>query len=138
MAQPLAEPISPASPEPTAASASLLPVEATMVDSMARFFRALGDPTRLRLLEFLLDAEHTVSECVAHVGLSQGRVSVHLACLADCGYVACRRAGRNAFYRVADPRVADLVVLAHALAADNACALAECQRIVPATDRKST
>jgi hypothetical protein len=74
--------------------------------------------------EFLLDAEHTVSECVAHVGLSQGRVSVHLACLADCGYVACRRA---------DPRVADLVVLAHALAADNACALAECQRIVPAT-----
>ncbi len=133
MAQPLAEPISPASPEPTAASASLLPVEATMVDTVAKFFRALGDPTRLRLLEFLLRDEHTVSECIAHVGLSQGRVSVHLACLADCGYVACRRAGRNAFYRVADPRVADLVVLAHALAADNACALAECQRIVPAT-----
>src|SRR6266508_2371801 len=97
MAQPLAEPISPASPEPTAASASLLPVEATMVDTVAKFFRALGDPTRLRLLEFLLRDEHTVSE------------------------------------RVADPRVADLVVLAHALAADNACALAECQRIVPAT-----
>ncbi len=133
MAQPLAEPISPASPEPTAASASLLPVEATMVDTVAKFFRALGDPTRLRLLEFLLRDEHTVSECIAHVGLSQGRVSVHLACLADCGYVACRSAGRNAFYRVADPRVADLVVLAHALAADNACALAECQRIVPAT-----
>src|SRR6266536_1133613 len=133
MAQPLAEPISPASPEPTAASASLLPVAATMVATVAKFFRALGDPPRLRLLEFLLRDEHTVSECIAHVGLSQGRVSVHLACLADCGYVACRRAGRNAFYRVADPRVADLVVLAHALAADNACALAECQRIVPAT-----
>src|SRR6266705_283793 len=103
MAQPLAEPISPASPEPTAASASLLPVEATMVD--------------------------TVAKCIAHVGLSQGRVSVQLACLADCGYVACRRAGRNAFYRVADPRVADLVVLARALAGDNACALQACQRI---------
>jgi ArsR family transcriptional regulator, cadmium/lead-responsive transcriptional repressor len=103
-----------------------------MVDTVAKFFRALGDPTRLRLLEFLLEEEHTVSECVAHVGLSQGRVSVHLACLADCGYVACRRAGRNAFYRVADPRVAELVTLAHALAADNACALADCQRIAPA------
>src|SRR6266700_2684244 len=131
MAQPLAEPISPASPEPTAASASLLPVEATMVDTVAKFFRALGDPTRLRLLEFLLRDEHTVSECIAHVGLSQGRVSVHLACLADCGYVACRRAGRNAFYRVADPRVADLVMLARSLAADNAAALADCVRIGP-------
>lgn len=117
-------------PTPTAAPA-LLPAEATMVDAVAKFFRALGDPTRLRLLEFLLEQEHTVSECVAHVGLSQGRVSVHLACLADCGYVASRRAGRNAFYRVADPRVADLVVLAHALAADNFCALAECERIAP-------
>src|SRR6266536_951207 len=133
MAQPLAEPISPASLEPTAASASLLPVEATMVETVAKCFRALGDPTRLRLLAVLLRDEHAVSECIAHVGLSQGRVSVHLACLADCGYVACRRAGCNAVHRVADPRVADLVVLAHALAADNACALAECQRIVPAT-----
>jgi DNA-binding transcriptional ArsR family regulator len=122
MAQPLAP------PTPTATPA-LLPAEATMVDTVAKFFRALGDPTRLRLLEFLLEEEHTVGECVAHVGLSQGRVSAHLACLAECGYVACRRAGRNAFYQVADPRVADLVVLAHALAADNACALADCQRI---------
>jgi ArsR family transcriptional regulator, cadmium/lead-responsive transcriptional repressor len=125
MAQPLALPTSTAAP-------ALLPAEATMVDTVAKFFRALGEPTRLRLLEFLLEEEHTVSECVAHVGLSQGRVSVHLACLADCGYIACRRAGRNAFYRVADPRVAELVVLAHALAADKACALADCQRIAPA------
>jgi ArsR family transcriptional regulator, cadmium/lead-responsive transcriptional repressor len=125
MAQPLAL------PTPSTAPA-VLPAEATMVDTLAKFFRALGDPTRLRLLAFLLEEEHTVSECVAHVGLSQGRVSVHLACLANCGYVACRRAGRNAFYRVADPRVADLVALAHALAADNASALAHCQRIAPA------
>jgi ArsR family transcriptional regulator, cadmium/lead-responsive transcriptional repressor len=126
-----AQALVPPTPSPPAA---LLPAEGTMVDTVARFFRALGDPTRLRLLEFLLEDEHTVNDCVAHVGLSQGRVSVHLACLADCGYVTCRRAGRNAFYRVADPRVADLVVLAHALAAENAGALAECQRIAPAGD----
>jgi DNA-binding transcriptional ArsR family regulator len=126
MTQPLAAP-------PSTAAPALLPSEAAMVDTVAKFFRALGDPTRLRLLQFLLKDEHTVSECVAHVGLSQGRVSVHLACLADCGYVSCRRAGRNAFYRVADPRVADLVVLAHALAADNGCALVACQRIAPAS-----
>jgi DNA-binding transcriptional ArsR family regulator len=103
------------------------------VDTVAKFFRALGDPTRLRLLEFLLHDEHTVTECVRYVGLSQGRVSTHLACLADCGYVQVRRTGRNAFYQVADPRVADLVMLAHALAADNCAALTECERIPPTT-----
>lgn len=96
---------------------------------VARFFQALSDPTRLRLLEFLLDTEHTVTECVEHVGLSQGRVSTHLACLADCCYVRARRQGRYAYYKVADPRVAGLVKLAHALAADNAGALAVCERI---------
>ena len=101
------------------------------VSVVAKFFRALGDPTRLRLLEFLLTGEHTVGECVAHVGLSQGRVSAHLGCLADCGYVEARRQGRFAHYRVADPRVADLVVLARSLAADNCAALAACERIPP-------
>lgn len=96
---------------------------------VAKFFRALGDPTRLRLLEFLLDGEHTVTDCVAVAGLSQGRVSTHLGCLADCGYLQVRREGRFAYYRVADPRVAQLVMLARSLAADNAAALAVCDRI---------
>ncbi|WP_159943341.1 MULTISPECIES: metalloregulator ArsR/SmtB family transcription factor [unclassified Nocardiopsis] len=115
-------------PEPVGPQA-LLPEEGAAVDTVAKFFRALGDPTRLRLLEFLLRTEHTVTECVEHVGLSQGRVSTHLSCLADCGYVRARRQGRRAYYRVVDPRVADLVVLARALAADNRTALTCCERI---------
>jgi DNA-binding transcriptional ArsR family regulator len=118
-------------PEPTLA---FLPDTDNGVEMVAKFFRALGDPTRLRLLEFLLAEEHTVTECVTQVGLSQGRVSAHLACLADCGYVQMRRAGRFAHYRVADPRVAELVMLARSLAADNAAALAECVRIAPVGD----
>jgi len=116
-------------PPASSARRALLPTAPDGVELVARFFRALGDPARLRLLEFLLPAEHTVSECVAHIGLSQGRVSVHLACLADCGYVQVRRSGRFAWYKVADPRVADLVMLARSLAADNAAALADCIRI---------
>jgi ArsR family transcriptional regulator, cadmium/lead-responsive transcriptional repressor len=104
----------------------LLPAGDAGVEVVARFLRALADPARLRLLEFLLDTEHTVTECVSLVGLSQGRVSVHLACLAECGYVQARRQGRNVFYQVADPRVADLVVLAHSMAVDNAAVLAAC------------
>jgi len=110
-------------------TAALLPTDLGGVEMVAKFFRALGDPARLRLLEFLLHEEHTVSECVENVGLSQGRVSVHLACLSDCGYVVARRAGRFAYYRVADPRVAELVTLARSLAAENAAALAACVRL---------
>ncbi|MGH4017069.1 MAG: ArsR/SmtB family transcription factor [Pseudonocardiaceae bacterium] len=117
-------------PEP---APPLLPTEPNGVEMVAKFFRALGDPARLRLLEFLLHDEHTVTECVAHVGLSQGRVSTHLACLSDCGYVQVRRKGRFAYYAVTDPRVAELVLLARSLAADNAAALAACMRNTPST-----
>ena len=125
-----------AAPPAVPAARALLPAAADGVELVARFFRALGDPARLRLLEFLLPAEHTVSECVTRIGLSQGRVSAHLACLADCGYVQVRRAGRFAWYKVADPRVADLVMLARSLAADNAAALADCVRIPPGPARR--
>jgi DNA-binding transcriptional ArsR family regulator len=116
----------------------LLPEGIGGVAMVAKFFRALGDPTRLRLLEFLLHEEHTVTACIAHVGLSQGRVSTHLACLADCGYVQVRRLGRNAFYSVADPRVADMVILAHALAEDNCAALTACMRIDTEAERAAS
>lgn len=98
-------------------------------DTVATFFRALADPTRLRLLEFILGGERTAADCVTHAGISQPRVSVHLSCLVDCGYVAARRDGRKLRYSVGDPRVVDLVVLARALAADNATALTCCTRI---------
>ncbi len=115
-------------------AANIAPVDVLLgdgdeVSTVAKFFRALGDPSRLRLLEFLLDGEQSVSDCVVHVGLSQGRISTHLACLADCGYVHARREGRWCYYRVTDPRVAELVMLARALAADNCTALDACERI---------
>ncbi len=113
---------------------ALLPSEPTGRAVIAKFFRALGDPTRLRLLELVLHAEKTVSECVEYVGLAQGRVSSHLSCLADCGFVTVRRDGRYAYYRVADPRVAELVLLARSLSADNIAALSECMRIDASTD----
>jgi DNA-binding transcriptional ArsR family regulator len=116
----------------------LLPAGHDGVEVVARYFRALADPARLRLLEFLLPGEHTVTECVAQAGLSQGRVSAHLACLAGCGYVQARRQGRRTFYRVADPRVADLVVLARSMAADNAAALAACVSVTPPSPGQET
>jgi ArsR family transcriptional regulator, cadmium/lead-responsive transcriptional repressor len=112
-----------------ATAGTLVPAEDSGRRVIAKFFRALGDPSRLLLLEFCLAGERTVTDCVEHVGLAQSRVSAHLACLADCGYLTPRRDGRFTRYRVTDPRVVDLVTLARALAADNAAALAACTRI---------
>jgi DNA-binding transcriptional ArsR family regulator len=112
-----------------AATVSGDPVACTHLDTTAKFFRALSDPTRLKLLEFILAGERTSADCVEHAGISQPRVSIHLSCLADCGYVVARRDGKKLRYSVGDPRVADLVMLARSLAADNAAALECCTRI---------
>ena len=101
----------------------------THLDTTAKFFRALSDPTRLKLLEYILAGERTSADCVAHAGISQPRVSVHLSCLADCGYIVARRDGKKLLYTVGDPRVAELVLLARLLAADNAAALDCCDHI---------
>lgn len=98
---------------------------------LARFYRALGDPTRLVLLAFCAEAERTGNDCVARVGLSQGRVSAHLACLVSCGLVTVRRAGRFAYYRVSDPRVAELVDLGTGMVADHAASIAACTKVAP-------
>lgn len=110
---------------------NLLPSQEAGVEVVAKFFRALADPSRLRLLQYLLTEEHSVGQCVEHIGLAQSRVSAHLGCLADCGYVQARREGRHTMYRVTDPRVAELVMYARALAADNTAALAACVLIEP-------
>ncbi|MBC9724996.1 helix-turn-helix transcriptional regulator [Streptomyces sp. TRM68367] len=104
-------------------------VPCTHLDTVARFFRALADPTRLKLLEYILRGERTSADCVEYACISQSRVSVHLSCLTDCGYVTARRDGKKLRYSVGDPRVADLIVLARSLAADNATALTCCARI---------
>jgi DNA-binding transcriptional ArsR family regulator len=96
----------------------------------AKFFHGLSDLTRLRIVEVLLDeGEKNVSELVALLGQPQSRVSNHLACLRWCGYVDSRRDGKFVYYRVADPRIRDLVTLARAVIADNAAAILSCTRI---------
>src|SRR5215211_7235896 len=90
----------------------------------AKFFRGLCDLTRLRIVELLLDdGEKNVSELVAFLGQPQSLVSNHLACLRWCGYVDSRREGKFIYYRVADPRVQQILQLARDVIADNAAAI---------------
>ncbi|RDI75438.1 ArsR-type transcriptional regulator [Gaiella occulta] len=115
-----------------------LPEAPVETDLVAKYFRALGDPTRLRILELLrAEGELPVGALVGRLGLSQPNVSNHLACLRWCGFVDTRREHRTVHYRIADGRVDELIALAHALLADNEEHVAACCRVPAAATRSS-
>jgi ubiquinone/menaquinone biosynthesis C-methylase UbiE len=66
--------------------------------STVNLLRLLADPTRLRLLLLLHDAELTVAELQEILGMGQSRISSHLAQLKRAGVVEGRRAGKHAYY----------------------------------------
>lgn len=98
----------------------------------ARFFRVLGDPTRLRILK-LLDGgrEVSVGELVASLGQPQPRVSTHLACLRHCGFVTAERRGKEVFYRLALEGLDSVLGRATETIAPISERLATCTRIGP-------
>ena len=108
-----------------------LPVQVSDPEALSRYFRVLGDPTRLRILEALLARERTVSELVELLGAPQSRVSNHLACLRWCRVVESERRGRTVVYRISDERVTSVLELAASLTEPNCDHLASCKRIGP-------
>ncbi len=101
------------------------------LQALSRYFRVLGDPTRLKILEALAERERTVSELVELLGTSQSKVSNHLACLRWCRFAETERRGRSVVYRIADERITGLLELAESLAEPNCDHLSSCQRIGP-------
>lgn len=107
-----------------------LPAAPARADLVAKYFRGLGDPSRLRILELLRrEGELSVGELVQRLRLPQPKVSNHLACLRWCGFIEARREGRTVYNRIADPRVAAMLELAESLLADNGEHVAACCEI---------
>src|ERR671919_2530287 len=110
----------------------LLPDTPAEPDLVAKYFRVLSDPTRVRVLELLEEhGELSVGALVERLGQSQPKVSNHLACLRWCGFVETRREHPSVHYRIADARVEQLLALGRALLEDNADHVAACRRIDP-------
>ena len=108
----------------------VLPEAPAETDLVAKYFRGLGDPTRVRILELLEHhGELSVGDLVERLAQSQPKVSNHLACLRWCGFVTTRREHPSIYYRIADDRVRELLALGRALLADNGEHVAACGRI---------
>ena len=95
---------------------------------IAKLFRGFGDVSRLRVLAHLRDGPQSVGAIVAHTGLTQPNVSLHLGCLADCGLVTRERRGRFVDYAIADKRVVKLLDQAEELLLEIDRRIAACPR----------
>jgi DNA-binding transcriptional ArsR family regulator len=81
------------------------PVPDDLVDLIARRFRVIGEPMRIRLLDRLRGGEASVNELAAALGASQQNVSKHLGVLTDVGILARRKDRNHVYYRILDEGV---------------------------------
>ena len=82
-----------------------------MLDAIARRFRLLGEPARLRLLRILETGEHGVNQLTEKVGGNQANVSRHLTAMYNAGVLKRRREGTSVYYSIGDPTIFQLCQL---------------------------
>ncbi|WP_327004345.1 metalloregulator ArsR/SmtB family transcription factor [Dactylosporangium sp. NBC_01737] len=83
-----------------------------LYQAKAEFFRTLGHPARIRVLELLSQREHAVSEMLPEVGVEASSLSQQLAVLRRAGLVASRKDGSTVYYSLTSPQVAELLAVA--------------------------
>jgi DNA-binding transcriptional ArsR family regulator len=81
----------------------------------AEFFKTLGHPARIRVLEVLRNGERPVHELIPEVGLEPSHLSQQLAVLRRANLVQSRKVGSSVLYSVSDPRVFELLEVAKAI-----------------------
>ncbi|APA97924.1 putative HTH-type transcriptional regulator [Nocardia seriolae] len=81
----------------------------------ADFFKTLGHPVRIRVLELLSQRDHAVSEMLVEIGVEAANLSQQLSILRRAGLVTARRAGLSVTYELTSPQVAELLVVARAI-----------------------
>jgi ArsR family transcriptional regulator len=81
----------------------------------AEFFKTLGHPARIRVLELLSQREHAVSELLPEVGIEAANLSQQLAVLRRAGLVVTRKEGSTVYYSLTSPQVAELLKVARTI-----------------------
>jgi DNA-binding transcriptional ArsR family regulator len=78
--------------------------------AIARFFQALADPTRVRMLKALADEEWCVSDLTVALGMDQPAVSHQLKYLREMGLVRWEKKGRHVYYSLNDSHLRDILL----------------------------
>ena len=86
-----------------------------LYQAKAEFFKTLGHPARIRVLELLAEREHSVAELLADVAIEATSLSQQLAVLRRAGLVSTRKEGSSVIYALTSPRVAELLLVARGI-----------------------
>lgn len=78
----------------------------------AEFFRTLGHPARIRVLEILQGGERQVSELIPEVGIEASHLSQQLGVMRRAGIIQSRKVGSNVYYSVGNPKLFELLNVA--------------------------
>jgi ArsR family transcriptional regulator len=78
----------------------------------AEFFKTLGHPARIRVLELLAERDRTVGELLPEVGLESSNLSQQLGVLRRAGVVVASKNGNTVSYSIASPAIAELLAVA--------------------------
>ncbi|MFJ5812680.1 ArsR/SmtB family transcription factor [Streptomyces sp. NPDC093108] len=81
----------------------------------AEFFKTLGHPVRIRVLELLSEREYAVSEMLTEIGVEAAHLSQQLAVLRRASLVVPRREGSAVYYSMANPQVTELLRVARSI-----------------------
>lgn len=84
----------------------------------AEFFKMLGHPVRIRVLELLQERSHSVAELLAEIDIEASSLSQQLAVLRRAGIVVSRRDGASVVYRLATSDISDLLRAARRILTD--------------------
>jgi ArsR family transcriptional regulator len=87
-------------------------VSRPLYQAKAEFFKTLGHPARIRVLELLSQREYAVGEMLPEVGIEAASLSQQLAVLRKAGLVTFRKAGSTVYYSLTSPQVAELLAVA--------------------------
>lgn len=91
----------------TQKTAPLTPLPA--LERAAECLKTLAHPHRLRIVQMLLRGRYTVGELAEECSIPSHMASEHLRLMQRCGFLSCEKEGRNAYYRIAEPHLADIM-----------------------------
>jgi len=99
----------------------------TIEEDQSRFLRCIGEPTRLQILKLLAEGERCVGELTVVLNKEQSLISHHLRAFKECNIVKDRHEAQKVYYKLADDRIASLVLESEALMKE--LSLCECQEV---------
>jgi DNA-binding transcriptional ArsR family regulator len=89
-----------------------------LYQAKAEFFKTLGHPARIRILELLSERDHAVHELLEEIAIEPSNLSQQLAVLRRTQLVVSRRQGGEVIYSVSAPEVRDLLIAARRILID--------------------